>query len=916
MYRIFTLFALFTVFLSCQSTRDTAARLNRQGEGSSEHLSERRQWELERQANPRTGKLPFMIHQKEQAFAATLPGNQQLRGAAAQVNWNYRGPWNVGGRTRAFAIDITNENILFAGAVSGGLWRSTDAGATWTRVSGLNSYQGVNAIVQDKRTGHTNTWYYLTGEAYGTSASGGSAFYLGNGMYKSIDGGLTWASLPSTATNTPQTFESVWDVTWNVAVDPGNSSQEVVYAAMYDAVYRSANGGTSWTLEKGSAGTTASSAYFTDVAVSPTSVAYITMSSDGAISNKGIWRSPDAVTWTNITPPNFPVNYDRQVIEIDPNNENIVYFFGPTPGSGKMTIDWQGDTLYNSLWKYEYVSGNGTGAGGVWTDLSQNMPGDINAFNGLNTQGGYDVVIKVKPGNSNVIFIGGTNIYRSNSAFTDSTSTIVMGGYAIGAALPFVDEYPGHHPDQHMMAFLPSNPNIMYSASDGGVSRCDDNTTSSIVWNDISSGYISSQFYTVAVDQAATNDIVIGGLQDNGTYYTDNLNPVNPWTHSFDGDGSYCAIGNSQYYYFSKQLGKIYKTTLDAQGNFNAYRRIDPIGATNYRFIAPFVLDPNNNSLMYLCANESVWRNDDLGAIPLSNQSDSISTNWVQFPDTLTLADEVITAMAISTTPANRLYYGTNKKNVFRIDNSHTGTPTRTAITATTFPNNAYVSCVAVNPANADELLVVFSNYSIYSLFHSIDGGATWSKAAGNLEVTSTGTGNGPSLRWASILPVNGGTIYLIGSSTGLYATDLINGLSTTWVQQGVNTIGRSVVNMITTRPSDGLVVVATHGNGLYSTNITSVSDITSIKENDLSAGLEVYPNPVGRELHLRFSEELQNRDWKAMVTDETGRLVIDVGTLNAQAVTDIAVQHLKSGAYYIILENGGERVSRAFIKN
>ena len=70
-------------------------------------------------------------------------------------------------------------------------------------------------------------------------------------------------------------------------------------------------------------------------------------------------------------------------------NENIVYFFGPTPGSGKVSTDFLGDTLYNSLWKYEYVSGTGAGAGGVWTDLSQNLPGNIGVFNGMNTQGGY-----------------------------------------------------------------------------------------------------------------------------------------------------------------------------------------------------------------------------------------------------------------------------------------------------------------------------------------------------------------------------------------------------------------------------------------------------------------------------------------------------------------------------------------------
>ena len=93
-----------------------------------------------------------------------------------------------------------------------------------------------------------------------------------------------------------------------------------------------------------------------------------------------------------------------------------------------------------------------------------------------------------------------------------------MGGYEIGAALPFVNEYPGHHPDQHGLTFLPSNPDIMFSNCDGGISKTLDNTASSVVWNELNNGYITSQFYTIAIDHSTTDDIVMGGLQDNGTY--------------------------------------------------------------------------------------------------------------------------------------------------------------------------------------------------------------------------------------------------------------------------------------------------------------------------------------------------------------------------------------------------------------
>jgi len=99
----------------------------------------RRHWEWQRLHDPATGRIPPDIHRKEVEFAARLPRRQPgvaIGGLNSGVDkfagWSYRGPWNIGGRTRALAVDVADPSFqtLLAGGVSGGMWRSTDDGAS------------------------------------------------------------------------------------------------------------------------------------------------------------------------------------------------------------------------------------------------------------------------------------------------------------------------------------------------------------------------------------------------------------------------------------------------------------------------------------------------------------------------------------------------------------------------------------------------------------------------------------------------------------------------------------------------------------------------------------------------------------------------------------------------------------------
>ncbi len=378
----------------------------------------RTRYEWLRTRDPATGLVPPDIHIREQAFAAGIPtaGFLKRRGtegsatpsAVREIEWTGRGPINVGGRSRALAVDVTAPNILLAGAVSGGMWRSTDGGETWVKTTAAPQLHSVTCVVQDIRPGKTHIWYYGTGEFRGNSASGGGAPYRGDGVFKSTDGGSSWFQLPSTTSGTPQVFDQMFDYVWNLTVDPSSPTDEV-YAATIGGINRSTDGGATWVTVLG--GFSSGNPGFTDVSATTDGVVYATLSdiaingSSGALSS-GIWRAEDGLAWTRITPPTWPRTFRRIVIGVVPSDEKSVYFLGDTPGAGFQTV-FAGVPEGHSLWRYEYLSGDGSGNGGIWQNRSASLPALGGEVGDFASQRSFDLAVAVKPDDAEVVFIGG-----------------------------------------------------------------------------------------------------------------------------------------------------------------------------------------------------------------------------------------------------------------------------------------------------------------------------------------------------------------------------------------------------------------------------------------------------------------------------------------------------------------------------
>lgn len=775
-------------------------------------------YEVEMLKNPTTGQIPLNIKELEKKYVLSSSSRLQNRLKTGGLSFTHSGPRNVGGRTRALAIDVTNSNTILAGGTTGGMWKSTNNGASWTRTTNLEDHPSVTAIAQDPRAGQTATWYYSTGEYIGSAGEQG-AFYAGNGLFKSTDNGDTWTQLSSTASNKLSTFDRLFDICWNICVDPNNGD---VYVATYGAIMVSKDGGSTWTEDLVSFNSTNPNyAPYTDVICTASGVKYATVSTGGD-KNNGIWRKGSATTdtWVNITPASgFPSTYQRMVLACAPSNtsSDILYLLGQTPGAGL-----QG----HSLWKLTYTSSS------TWVDRSQNLPEkgtDDRDVDGYNSQSSYNMVIKVAPDNENMVFIGGTNLHRSDDGFATNTNTYWIGGYATEND---VSQYPYHHPDVHSLAFKNDNATLI-CGHDGGLSITsnykkksdstpDNNTNTPVDWAFLNNNYLTTQAYTVAIDHdITTSEFMLTGFQDNGTWLARSASASSNWTYFNSGDGSYCSILNlGEHFLSSSQNGVVYlETDPNDEANY-MYARVDPEGAEGQLFINPFVVDANNSEILYYAAGSYVWRNLNIFDIPKGG-FDPATKNWEKLE--ISKATGSVSALESSVYPAHILYYGTSSGKVYKIENAHSIWAKQTEITGAQMPvsvsgeANPFVSSIDANPLNANELLVSFSNYGIESIFYSKDGGSSWTAVSGNLE-DGTANGNGPSVRSVAIVVSPTDTTYYAGTSTGLYSTTKLNGSSTTWIQEAKDKIGTTVVSMIKAR-RDGFIAAATHGNGVFTTN-------------------------------------------------------------------------------------------------
>ena len=843
-----------------------------------ERLLHAAQFEQLRTRDPRTGAVPPGIRGQELAYAASLPQSEASGMRRTRQNpsaaWTSRGPTRVAGRMLDLAFDRDDEDILYAASASGGFWKSTDRGLSWRKTTAPDQEQFVGCLVQDPRPAHRDVLYCGTGELLSTTdrsiAPKSRTTGYGNGIYRSTDRGESWETLPSTrvsgsAGELISPFHGVWDL--EISVEGWDAG--AVYAACYGGILRSTDDGASWERVLGDA---ASPSFCTDIVLTPV-ISYAAIGgftvAGTSTADRGVYVSTDRRSWTSITPDDFPDAARVVELAVPAMDPYVLYMITETPEPFSIP-QFAFTASRHRLWKYTHDPTSGQGS---WENRTAFLPrGGVGGYgsDGFNSLGGYCLCLAAHPQDPDLLYIGGTNLYRSDDAFTSTGSVVIIGGY------PYDWELDQLHPDQHALAFLPSDPSQLYVANDGGVQVTTQSAGADPSWYTRNDGLVTAQVYRVAQDPVTPGDgFVIAGLQDNATFYNVDAGDPADWSGIIGGDGMTVAVAPDRSFGIASiYTGRLFSfLTLPGGGLYRLASQGHPrLVQTDFAFFTVFALDPVNGTTLYLGSTPTLWVKDDMRA---SAEDPSTATQgWREVRAAGFPSEQYISAIGCASDASGYVYIGSSGGGIKRVEDARGSAPRAVALSSPLFPQGGYVSCLAVSPDDGRRVFAVFSNYNVQSVFMSTDAGATWEAVSGNLEAEPDGSGPGPSVRWLSVLPLADGELYLAGTSAGLFSTARIDGMQTEWTRESADGIGAVCVDHIDARTVDGSVVVATQGAGVWAARFTSVNSAgeASAAADFVLAG--PWPQPARHEIRIT----LTGRDGSAAdvaVHDLRGRVLL-----------------------------------------
>jgi photosystem II stability/assembly factor-like uncharacterized protein len=739
--------------------------------------------------------------------------NNQYAKSVNLNNWQVEGPHNIGGRIMAIAVNKLNQNTMLIGAAAGGIFKTKNGGTSWYPIFDNNAFLSISDLEYDPID--TNIIYAATGDKTTSFYS-----YLGDGIYKSIDGGETWNYLGLNQVG----------IVSKIIVHPTNGN--IIYAGVQGnywskdldrGIYKTIDAGITWNKILATDSTTG----ICDIeinkqnpnilyAVSFTRYRTASTSQLGGDECK-VYKTTDAgTTWASVFdgPSQNIANLGKMGIAISEQNPNKLYL-SVTEGAG------------NNEQLFETID-----AGVTWLPLPAFGTGS--SFGGFSWY--FDQVF-VNPYNDNTLVLTGVDIHES----TDGGNSFSIGGTSwVTYSL---------HADKHDVFFLNATQYIV--TTDGGTYKL---TVGNPTQQRLDFIPIT-QFYRVTYDLSNPYSYY-GGAQDNGST-GGNINNINNWPRLNGGDGFTMQFprNNNTYFYAESQGGYMVHINTGSSNGTPINNGINNGERRDWDF--PYMISRFSDLVMY-CGTYKMYKGNatNPSQVIWDSISSDLTKNITNRISTIRSIDEGLTQ--------GRLITGTGDGNVWKRDNASAAWQNITG----TLPNRT-VTCVKFSPNLNNNLYVSHSGYKfneyIPHLHKSTDNGATWVDISSNL----------PNFGINDIYVWQGNeNIIFIANDIGVYYTT--NG-GLAWSRLG-NNMPFFPVYDIDFNPGTNKFFAGTFARSIQSIDISNITGISKIKQNDYS--VSIFPNPASDVLTINSNF---SKIEKKSIYDLKGQLVLEDFTNSKQ---------------------------------
>lgn len=660
----------------------------------------------------------------------------------------------VTGAVNAIAPHPSDANILYAGAVNGGIWRTGNATAgapTWTRQTDAASSQSIAALRFDPTDGSNQTLLAGVGRVSSIGGTGGAL----TGLLRTVNGGAAWTPVNGNGTLSGQDVR---------AVAPRGA---ILVVATTTGLYRSTDTGASFSLVSGAGGSGLPTGTPTDLVGAPgnNSLLYTVVFNSTA---PGIYRSTNTgSTWTKVS--------DAATDTLVNNGDRALLAVGQTSNVYLAVVGADG--------RLAAIIRSADGLGG-WVDLGFPTTAEENGvLFGVHpgSQGSIHLSLAADPTDANIVYIGGDRQpyfgegVGSQNFFPNSLGAMDYSGrlFRGNAGLPPASRWTAlthsgaasnssPHADSRTLVFDAAGQ--LLESDDGGVYKRNSPRTAGGAWVSLNGDLQATEYHGIAYDGIA--DRVIGGAQDTGTSQQQQTGS-RTFISVHTGDGGDTAVDDissptiSARYSSFQRLGAFRRRTYNAADVLQSqtFPPLTPIGGSpgiTAQFYTPIAVNRASGLRLLFGASNGVYESLDQGSTVTR-----LSTTLVNGSSGDALEYGV---------PGNADFIYLASGNAVFLRTAGTGAPTQVnTIGASTLLD------VAVDPANSTRLFAISSS----AVHFSSTSGGSYSNVTGNLGSFSPG-----SLRSMVYVPRAAGDVLVVGADRGTWYA-LSSGGFTTWQALG-----------------------------------------------------------------------------------------------------------------------------------